>query len=133
VAAIDVKDDMTNVARLGFDAVIVAFGVRNFENLEKGLTEIKRVLKKDGVLMILEFSKPTGLFGVIFKLYNKSFLPLWGKLFSGDNAAYKYLPESVAAFPEGDTFKQIMKKVEYHNVDDRRLTFGVCSIYTGFK
>lgn len=116
-----------------FDAVIVAFGVRNFENLEKGLAEINRVLRPGGVAMILEFSKPKGLFGVIFSIYNKTLLPLWGKLFSGDNAAYKYLPESVAAFPEGDEFKQIMTSVKYKNVTDRRLTFGICSIYTGLK
>lgn len=116
-----------------FDAVIVAFGVRNFENLEKGLAEINRVLRPGGVAMILEFSKPKGLFGVIFSIYNKTLLPLWGKLFSGDNAAYKYLPESVAAFPEGDEFKQIMTSVKYNNVTDRRLTFGICSIYTGLK
>lgn len=116
-----------------FDAVIVAFGVRNFENLEKGLAEINRVLRPGGIAMILEFSKPKGLFGVIFNLYNKTFLPLWGKLFSGDNAAYTYLPESVKAFPEGDEFKEIMSKVQYKNVADRRLTFGVCSIYTGLK
>ena len=116
-----------------FDAVIVAFGVRNFENLEKGLAEINRVLRPGGVAMILEFSKPKGLFGVIFSIYNKTLLPLRGKLFSGDNAAYKYLPESVAAFPEGDEFKQIMTSVKYNNVTDRRLTFGICSIYTGLK
>lgn len=116
-----------------FDAVIVAFGVRNFENLEKGLAEINRVLRPGGVAMILEFSKPKGLFGVIFSIYNKTLMPLWGKLFSGDNAAYKYLPESVAAFPEGDEFKQIMTSVKYNNVTDRRLTFGICSIYTGLK
>ncbi|HCD68541.1 MAG TPA: bifunctional demethylmenaquinone methyltransferase/2-methoxy-6-polyprenyl-1,4-benzoquinol methylase UbiE [Bacteroidetes bacterium] len=116
-----------------FDAVIVAFGIRNFENLEKGLAEINRVLRPGGVAMILEFSKPKGLFGVIFSIYNKTLLPLWGKLFSGDNAAYKYLPESVAAFPEGDEFKQIMTSVKYKNVTDRRLTFGICSIYTGLK
>ena len=120
-------------ADASFDAVIVAFGVRNFENLEKGLAEINRVLRPGGVAMILEFSKPKGLFGVIFSIYNKTLLPLWGKLFSGDNAAYKYLPESVAAFPEGDEFKQIMTSVKYNNVTDRRFTFGICSIYTGLK
>lgn len=116
-----------------FDAVIVAFGVRNFENLDQGLAEINRVLRPGGVAMILEFSKPTGLFGLIFSIYNKSLLPLWGKLFSGDSAAYTYLPESVAAFPEGDEFKQIMRSLSYRKVNDRRLTFGVCSIYTGIK
>lgn len=116
-----------------FDAVIVAFGVRNFENLKKGLGEINRVLKPGGVAMILEFSKPKGLFGLLFTIYNKTLLPLWGKLFSGDNAAYKYLPESVAAFPEGNEFKSIMRGLKYDKVEDRRLTFGVCSIYTGLK
>lgn len=116
-----------------FDAVIVAFGVRNFENLDQGLAEINRVLRPGGVAMILEFSKPTGLFGLIFSIYNKSLLPLWGKLFSGDSAAYTYLPESVAAFPEGYEFKQIMRSLSYRKINDRRLTFGVCSIYTGIK
>lgn len=116
-----------------FDAVIVAFGVRNFENLDQGLAEINRVLRPGGVAMILEFSKPTGLFGLIFSIYNKTLLPLWGKLFSGDSAAYTYLPESVAAFPEGDEFKQIMRSLSYRKINDRRLTFGVCSIYTGIK
>ena len=116
-----------------FDAVIVAFGVRNFENLDQGLAEINRVLRPGGVAMILEFSKPTGLFGLIFSIYNKTLLPLWGKLFSGDSAAYTYLPESVAAFPEGDEFKQIMRSLSYRKVNDRRLTLGVCSIYTGIK
>lgn len=116
-----------------FDAVIVAFGVRNFENLDQGLAEINRVLRPGGVAMILEFSKPTGLFGIIFSIYNKTLLPLWGKLFSGDSAAYTYLPESVAAFPEGYEFKQIMRSLSYRKINDRRLTFGVCSIYTGIK
>ena len=116
-----------------FDAVIVAFGVRNFENLDQGLAEINRVLRPGGVAMILEFSKPTGLFGIIFSIYNKTLLPLWGKLFSGDSAAYTYLPESVAAFPEGYEFKKIMRSLSYRKINDRRLTFGVCSIYTGIK
>jgi len=116
-----------------FDAVIVAFGVRNFENLDKGLAEIRRVLKPGGVAMILELTQPKGLFGVLFNIYNRTLLPLFGKLFSGDNAAYTYLPESVRAFPEGDDFKKIMRDVQYDKVEDRRLTFGVCSIYTGIK
>ncbi|MBT8327847.1 MAG: bifunctional demethylmenaquinone methyltransferase/2-methoxy-6-polyprenyl-1,4-benzoquinol methylase UbiE [Bacteroidia bacterium] len=116
-----------------FDAVIVAFGVRNFENLSKGLKEINRVLRPGGIAMVLEFSKPKGLFGAIFNIYNKTLLPLWGKLFSGDNAAYTYLPESVKAFPEGNEFLEIMRDSQYNNVDDKRLTFGVCSIYTGIK
>ncbi|HAY88392.1 MAG TPA: bifunctional demethylmenaquinone methyltransferase/2-methoxy-6-polyprenyl-1,4-benzoquinol methylase UbiE [Bacteroidetes bacterium] len=116
-----------------FDAVIVAFGVRNFENLDKGLSEIRRVLKPGGVAMILELTQPKGLFGVLFNIYNRTLLPLFGKLFSGDNAAYTYLPASVRAFPEGEVFKKIMRNVQYEKVEDRRLTFGVCSIYTGLK
>lgn len=116
-----------------FDAVIVAFGVRNFENLEKGLSEINRVLKPGGMAMILEFSKPRGLFKLIYNMYFNIVLPLWGKIFSGDNAAYTYLPESVKAFPEGEDFKQIMISTKYNNVQDKRLTFGICSIYTGLK
>lgn len=116
-----------------FDAVIVAFGVRNFENLEKGLNEINRVLKPGGVAMILELTQPKGLFGALFNVYNRTLLPLFGKLFSGDNAAYTYLPASVRAFPEGEDFKKIMRGCKYDKVDDRRLTFGVCSIYTGIK
>lgn len=116
-----------------FDAVIVAFGVRNFENLEKGLSEMKRVLKPDGIALILEFSQPRGFFGWIFNFYSKYILPTWGKLFSGDSAAYTYLPESVKAFPEGEEFKQILSKVGYQSTKDHRLTFGVCSIYEGIK
>ncbi len=116
-----------------FDAVIVAFGVRNFENLQKGLSEIHRVLKPGGTAMVLEFSKPRGLFKLIYNFYFNVILPLWGKLFSGDNSAYTYLPESVKAFPEGEAFKEIMSDVKYNNVNDRRLTFGICSIYTGTK
>jgi demethylmenaquinone methyltransferase/2-methoxy-6-polyprenyl-1,4-benzoquinol methylase len=116
-----------------FDAVIVAFGVRNFENLEKGLEEINRVLKPGGMAMILEFSKPRGIFKLIYNFYFNVVLPLWGKLFSGDNAAYTYLPESVKVFPEGEDFKQIMQGAKYNNVQDKRLTFGICSIYTGLK
>ncbi len=116
-----------------FDAVIVAFGVRNFENLEKGLQEINRVLRPGGIAMILEFSKPKGVFKIIYSVYFNVILPLWGKIFSGDNSAYTYLPESVKAFAEGEEFKQIMSAAKYNNVQDKRLTFGICSIYTGIK
>jgi demethylmenaquinone methyltransferase/2-methoxy-6-polyprenyl-1,4-benzoquinol methylase len=116
-----------------FDAVIVAFGVRNFENLEKGLKEMNRVLRDGGMAMILEFSKPKGLFKLVYNVYFNVILPLWGKLFSGDNSAYRYLPESVKAFPEGEDFKAIMQQCGYEKVQDKRLTFGICSIYTGIK
>ena len=116
-----------------FDAVIVAFGVRNFENLTKGLQEMNRVLKPGGVAIILEFSKPKGFFRLLYNFYFNVILPAWGKLFSGDNSAYRYLPESVKVFPEGDEFKQIMQECGYDNVLEERLTFGICSIYSGTK
>ncbi len=117
-----------------FDAVIVAFGVRNFENIEKGLAGMYRVLKKNGKVVILEFSKPTSFpFKQIYNLYFKSILPIIGNLISKDNSAYTYLPESVQAFPEGSKFIQILKKTGFNNTECIPLTFGICSIYTGIK
>jgi demethylmenaquinone methyltransferase/2-methoxy-6-polyprenyl-1,4-benzoquinol methylase len=117
-----------------FDAVIVAFGVRNFENLELGLSNILRVLKKGGRLVVLEFSKPKSFpMKQLFGFYFKNILPLLGKLVSKDNAAYTYLPESVEAFPEGEDFNVIMRKLGFEKVKDIPLTFGISSIYTGLK
>ena len=116
-----------------FDAVVVGFGVRNFENLELGLSEMNRVLRPGGKICVLEFSKPKGFFALIYTFYFNVVLPLWGKLMSGDNSAYTYLPESVKVFPEGEAFKRIMQNCGYQNVKDRRLTFGICSIYSATK
>lgn len=117
-----------------FDAAIVAFGVRNFENLEKGLAEINRVLKKDGVLIVLEFSKPTSFpFKQIYNFYFNNVLPLFGKMISKDNAAYTYLPESVKSFPDGTRFMEILSKVDFTPVKWKPLTFGISSIYIGQK
>ena len=116
-----------------FDAIVVGFGVRNFEDLEKGMNEMLRVLRPEGRLLVLEFSKPRGPFRLIYNFYFNVILPAWGRLFSGDQSAYTYLPESVKAFPEGDEFKNIMRSCGYQNVSDRRLTFGICSIYSGRK
>ena len=117
-----------------FDAVIVAFGVRNFENIEKGLAGMYRVLKKNGKVVILEFSKPTSFpFKQIYNLYFKSILPIIGNLISKDNSAYTYLPESVQAFPEGPKFIQILNKTGFNHTECIPLTFGICSIYTGTK
>lgn len=117
-----------------FDAVIVAFGVRNFENLELGLSNILRVLKKGGRLVVLEFSKPKKFpMKHLFGFYFKNILPVLGKLVSKDNAAYTYLPESVDAFPEGEDFNAIMRQVGFREVNDIPLTFGISSIYTGLK
>lgn len=117
-----------------FDAVTVAFGVRNFEDLEKGLTEIKRVLKDDGTCIILEFSKPTGFpFKQLFTFYFKLILPSVGRIISKDNRAYSYLPESVEAFPEGENFSKIIESLNFRDVNYKKLTFGVASIYYGTK
>ncbi len=117
-----------------FDAVIVAFGVRNFENLENGLVNMQRVLKKDGKVIILEFSKPTAFpFKQIYYFYFKYVLPIIGRLVSKDTSAYTYLPESVNAFPQGDTFLRILEKTGFKSTQCIPLTFGICSIYTGLK
>jgi len=117
-----------------FDAVTVAYGVRNFENLEVGLADINRVLKPGGKAVVLEFSKPKAF--PIKQLYNVYFTyitPGIGKLFSKDARAYSYLPESVAAFPDGERFVTLMQKAGFKNTKCRPLAFGICSIYTGVK
>lgn len=117
-----------------FDAITVAFGVRNYENLEKGLADMYRVLKPGGKMVILEFSKPRA-FPVKqgYNFYFKYITPLLGKLFSKDQRAYEYLPESVAAFPDGEDFIRLMDKVGFKETKDIRLTFGISAIYTGIK
>jgi demethylmenaquinone methyltransferase/2-methoxy-6-polyprenyl-1,4-benzoquinol methylase len=117
-----------------FDAITVAFGVRNYQNLEKGLADMYRVLKPEGKIVILEFSKPR-TFPVKqgYNFYSNQVLPFFGRLFSKDNSAYTYLPESVAAFPDGEDFIKLMNKVGFKKSKDIRLTFGICAIYTGIK
>lgn len=117
-----------------FDAVTVAFGVRNFEDLERGLADIQRVLKPEGRAIILEFSNPKNL--VIKQLYNFYFrkvTPTIGKIFSKDSNAYTYLPESVAKFPDGHKFAELMKKVGFASTKVRPQTFGICTIYESVK
>lgn len=117
-----------------FDAYTVGFGVRNFENLEKGLTEMLRVLKPDGTAIILEFSKPKAF--PIKQLYNFYFnkvLPSIGKLVSKDNSAYTYLPESVDAFPDGEKFVSILSKIGYKSPTAIPLMFGIATIYKANK
>lgn len=117
-----------------FDAVTVGFGVRNFEDLVKGLTEIRRVLKKGGMLVVLEFSKPAGFpMRHLYNFYFRNILPGLGRLISKDRAAYTYLPESVEAFPDGMDFENILRKVGFKETSCRPLTFGISSIYTGRK
>lgn len=117
-----------------FDAYTAGFGVRNFENLEKGLAEMLRVLKPNGKAVILEFSKPKKFpIKQLYNFYFNNILPGIGKLVSKDNAAYTYLPESVNAFPEGDDFLVILNQLGYKNAKAIPLMFGIASIYTATK
>lgn len=117
-----------------FDAVTVAFGVRNFENLEKGLSEIKRVLKPGGKLIVLECTKPSA--PVIKQLYNfymKTITPKVGKIIAKNNEAYQYLNNSVLQFPEKDSFVHILNQSNYRNAFYKTLTLGICTIYCAEK
>jgi len=117
-----------------FDALTVGFGVRNFENLELGLTEMLRVLKPGGKAVILEFSKPKRFpIKQIFGFYSRYFIPFFGKRISKDAKAYSYLPESVAAFPEGKDFEDILRKIGYKNIESTLVSGGIATIYAGIK
>ena len=117
-----------------FDVVTVGFGVRNFENLEKGLKEMNRVLRTGGKVVILEFSMPE-CFPVkqLYKFYFHSMLPRIGGWISGNKAAYLYLPDSVSRFPQGNEFLDMLKKCGYDHLSKERLTGGIATIYTGIK
>lgn len=117
-----------------FDSITVSFGIRNFENLEKGLSEIYRVLRKDGIFVILETSVPTKFpFKQGYNFYTKNILPLVGRIFSKDKVAYKYLSESASAFPFGEALNNILRKTGFKEVKDKPQTFGVATIYTATK
>lgn len=115
-----------------FDAVTVAFGVRNFENLENGLREMHRVLKPGGKLMVLEFSRPKRkIFRGLYNFYMKKFAPAAGKVFCNNPEAYSYLGNSVRLFPEREQFTNIMKEAGYENIYFKTLSLGICCIYCG--
>ena len=117
-----------------FDAITVAFGVRNFENLEKGLTEIYRVLKPSGTFVVLETSIPTKTpYKQGYHFYATKILPVIGRLFSKDKVAYKYLSDSAAAFPYGEAFNNILQKTGFIAIENKPQTFGVASIYIAKK
>ena len=117
-----------------FDAVTVAFGVRNFENLRRGLSEILRVLKPGGMVVVLEFSKPeTFPFKQVYNFYFRFILPRVGSIVSNDKAAYKYLPKSVEAFPDGEDFLHILHEIGFKNTKCSSLSFGISTIYIGTK
>ena len=119
---------------LSFDAVTVAFGVRNFENLGRGLDELFRVLKPGGTLCVLEFSKPRQpMVRLVYRFYSKNLMPRIGRMVSGDQSAYTYLPESVEEFPDGEKFITFMRKSGFEQIREYRLTFGIATIYIGIK
>ena len=117
-----------------FDVITVSFGIRNFENLEKGLSDIYRVLKKGGIFVILETSVPSKFpFKQGYYFYSKNVLPLVGKLFSKDKVAYKYLSESASVFPHGEVLNNILRKIGFNEVKNKPQTFGVATIYNATK
>lgn len=130
------REDCTSLsfADNSFDAVTVAFGIRNFDNLDKGLTEMHRVLTPGGNLVILELTTPDRFpMRQLFAVYSKAVIPLLGKILSKDNSAYHYLPETIKAFPQGEIMKEVIAKAGFSKVSFRRLTFGICTLYTATK
>ncbi|TKG96161.1 bifunctional demethylmenaquinone methyltransferase/2-methoxy-6-polyprenyl-1,4-benzoquinol methylase UbiE [Puteibacter caeruleilacunae] len=117
-----------------YDAITAGFGVRNFENLEIGLAEMRRVLKPGGVVCILEFSRPTSFpMKQLYEFYFFKILPFFGKVVSKDDSAYTYLPESVYEFPDGEQFLDILRKIGFKNQQQHKLTGGIASIYMAEK
>ncbi len=117
-----------------FDAVTVAFGVRNFEHLLQGYREMARVLKPGGMLCVLELSTPTNpIIRWFYDLYTLHIIPAIGTIKSGDKSAYRYLPQSIAAVPQGDNMLQLMREAGLRDATFKRLTLGVCTIYSAIK
>jgi demethylmenaquinone methyltransferase / 2-methoxy-6-polyprenyl-1,4-benzoquinol methylase len=116
-----------------FDFVTVAFGVRNYEDLEQGISEMKRVLKTGGFLLILEFSQPSGIMGFLYNIYSKRVLPLLAGLFAADPRAYQYLPESIYAFPHGEKMRNILLQSGFTSSEFKKLSGGIASIYISRK
>lgn len=130
------KEDCMNLsfANNTFDAITAAFGIRNFEHLDKGLSEMHRVLKKGGHLSIVELTTPvTFPMRQLFKIYSHTFLPFYGKLVSKDKSAYNYLTASIEAFPQGEKMMEIFKKAGFDDMRFKRLTFGICTMYIATK
>lgn len=117
-----------------FDAITVAFGIRNFADLDKGLAEMCRVLRSNGRLVILELTAPEHVpMKQLFAIYSKIIIPSLGKLISKDSKAYRYLPQTIQAFPQGEKMKEILQKAGFREVRFKRLTFGICTLYTAIK
>lgn len=130
------REDCTclSFADHSFDAITVAFGIRNFDNLDKGLSEMCRVLTPGGHLVILELTTPDRFpMKQLFSIYSKCVIPMLGKLISKDHSAYTYLPESIRAFPQGEVMQGIIRKAGFSEVRFQRLTFGICTLYVATK
>lgn len=117
-----------------FDAVTAAFGIRNFQNLDQGLSEMCRVLKKGGHLCIVELTTPVSFpMKQLFRIYSGTVLPIYGKLISKDQSAYDYLNKTIAAFPQGEVMMDVLKKAGFAQAEFKRLTFGICTLYFATK
>ena len=117
-----------------FDAVTAAFGIRNFQNLDQGLKEMCRVLKKGGHLCIVELTTPVSFpMKQLFHIYSHTVLPIYGKLISKDQSAYSYLTATIEAFPQGETMMGVLKKAGFSKAEFKRLTFGICTVYFATK
>lgn len=130
------KEDCMNLSfpEASFDAVIAAFGIRNFQNLDKGLEEMHRVLKKGGHLCILELTTPVHFpMRQLFKIYSHTILPLYGRMISGDKTAYSYLTATIEAFPQGEVMVGILKKAGFAEASFKRFTLGICTMYFATK
>ena len=130
------KEDCLNLSfgDESFDAVTAAFGIRNFQDLDKGLREICRVLKKDGHLCIVELTTPvTFPMKQLFWIYSHTILPVYGKLISKDKNAYSYLTKTIEAFPQGEQMMDIFRKAGFDKSRFRRLSFGICTLYFATK
>lgn len=130
------KEDCLNLSfpEETFDAVTAAFGIRNFQNLDKGLQEMCRVLKKGGHLCIVELTTPkTFPMRQLFRIYSHTVLPIYGKLISKDQSAYSYLTQTIEAFPQGETMMEVFRKAGFETAEFKRLTFGICTMYFATK
>lgn len=130
------KDDCTHLSfdDNSFDAVTAAFGIRNFQNLDQGLSEMYRVLKPNGHLSIVELTTPVSFpMKQLFKIYSHTILPVYGKLISKDTSAYSYLTNTIEAFPQGEVMLDILRKAGFKNASFKRLTFGICTMYFATK
>lgn len=130
------REDCTSLsfADHSFDAITVAFGIRNFDDLDKGLSEMCRVLKPGGHLVILELTTPERFpMKQLFAVYSRLVIPTLGKLFSKDNSAYTYLPQTIKAFPQGEVMKGVISRAGFGQVRFKRLTFGICTLYMATK